>query len=272
MLAVFGHGSTQLVRRILSAVDGMLTGMRITDHIAVLDRDGRILANVAERAGLDAEVPTCPGWRLRDLLRHLSGVHRWAAAYVSTGRSEPFSREERATFAAPAADDALLDWFREGHRVLVDALTSADETLACWTFMPAPSPLAFWARRQAHETAIHRADAESVTSAAPQWEPAFAADGLDELLTGMFASPRFTLVADPAVSLAVTATDTDAAWTIQIGPDGRRVVTGRHPADLTVTGPASDLYLLLWNRAGDGRLDVRGDRAVLELWRDGVRI
>lgn len=30
----------------------------------------------------------------------------------------------------------------------------------CWTFLDAPSPLAFWARRQAHETAIHRADAQ----------------------------------------------------------------------------------------------------------------
>ena len=33
--------------------------------------------------------------------------------------------------------------------------------MRCFAFLPAPSPLAFWARRQAHETGIHRADVES---------------------------------------------------------------------------------------------------------------
>jgi uncharacterized protein (TIGR03083 family) len=261
-----------LVGRILSVVDGMLTGMLIADHLAILDHDGRQLADVAERAGIDAEVPTCPGWRQRDLLGHLGGVHRWAASYVATGRSQPFTREERAALITPVADDALVGWFRDGHRALVDALASADEAMTCWTFMPAPSPLAFWARRQAHETAIHRADAESVIPDVPAWDPTFAADGVDELLSGFFAGPRVAVVADPAVSMAVTATDVDAAWTIHIGPDNRQVVAGRQPADLTVAGPAGDLYLLLWNRGGAERLDVRGDRAVLDLWRDGVRI
>jgi uncharacterized protein (TIGR03083 family) len=256
----------------LSVVDGMLAGMRITDYIAMLDHDGRRLADAAERVGVDAEVPTCPGWRVRDLLGHLGGVHRWAASYVSTGRSEPFTREGRAEFAAPGDDDALLDWFRDGHRALVDTLTSADETVMCWTFMPAPSPLAFWARRQAHETAIHRADAELIIRAAPAWDPAFAADGIDELLNGFLARPRGRLVADPARSLVVAATDADAAWTITIGPDNRRVVAGGGPADLTVAGPAADLYLLLWNRGGSDRLDVHGDRAVLDLWGDQARI
>jgi uncharacterized protein (TIGR03083 family) len=272
MLAVFGHEGTQPVGRILSAVDGMLAGMEISDHIAVLDHDGRRLADLAERTGIDAEVPTCPGWQVRDLLSHLGGVHRWAASYVSMARSKPFSREGRAEFAAPGADSALLAWFREGHRALVNTLTSADETVVCWTFLPAPSPLAFWARRQAHETAIHLADAESVITGAPEWDPTFTADGIDELLNGLLLRPRRTVVADPPVSMAVTATDADVAWTITIGPDSRRVVAGAGPADLTVAGPAADLYLLLWNRRGAEGLDVRGDRAVLDLWRERVRI
>lgn len=48
---------------------------------------------------------------------------------------------------------------------------------------------------------------------------------------------------------------------------GRRVVPGEHPADTTVYGSASDLYLLLWNRCGSDRVEVRGDPAVLESWR-----
>lgn len=246
--------------------------MQIADHIAVLRRDGIELAEVALRVGLDAEVPTCPGWQLRDLLGHLGAVHRWAASYVAEGRVRPCTKEEEAVFFAPPTGGALVDWFREGHRALVETLSAAPETVQCWTFLPAPSPLAFWARRQAHETAIHRADAESATAAVPQWDPAFAADGIDELLNGFFNRRRGGLVADPARSMAVVASDIDAAWTMHIEPDRRRIAVGRQPADLTVTGPVGDLYLLLWNRGGAGGLELYGDRAILDLWRSRATV
>ena len=40
-------------------------------------------------------------------------------------------------------------------------LRSAPADLDCFTFLPAESARHFWARRQAHETAIHRVDAEN---------------------------------------------------------------------------------------------------------------
>ncbi|WP_422774014.1 maleylpyruvate isomerase family mycothiol-dependent enzyme [Plantactinospora sp. WMMC1484] len=241
--------------------------MRIVDHVAMLDEDGVRLGEAAGRAGLDAPVPTCPGWRIRDLLHHVGGVHRWAAAHVATGRRRPFSAGEEAMFFTIVDDDELLDWFREGHRALVKTLGSADAGIECWAFLPAPSPLAFWARRQAHETAVHRADAESATGTVPHWAPSFAADGIDELLGGFFGRPGGRLVADPPASLALVPTDVDAAWTLYVEPSGRRLVAGEQPAQLTVAGPASELYLLLWNRTGTERLDLRGDSAVLDLWR-----
>jgi hypothetical protein len=45
-----------------------------------------------------------------------------------------------------------------------------------------------WARRQAHETAIHRFDAESATSSVSGFDPTFASDGIGEILTAM--APR----------------------------------------------------------------------------------
>ena len=149
----------------------------------------------------------------------------------------------------------------------MDTLAAADESVECWTFLPAPSLLAFWARRQAHETAVHRADAESAVSTVPSWAPSFAADGIDELLNGFFGRPGGLLVADPPVSMALVPTDIDAGWTLSIEPAGRRLVAGEMPAQLTVVGPASELYLLLWNRSGTERLELRGDAAVLDLWR-----
>ncbi|WP_369830138.1 hypothetical protein [Micromonospora sp. II] len=75
------------------------------------------------------------------------------------------------------------------------------------------------------------------------------------------------MVADPPVSMALVPTDIDAGWTLSIEPAGRRLVAGEMPAQLTVVGPASELYLLLWNRSGTERLELRGDAAVLDLWR-----
>lgn len=247
--------------------------MRIDQHIAVLRRDGAELADVAQRAGLDAAVPTCPGWQIRDLLHHLSGVHRWAACHVATGRAMPFTAAEEAEFFAIVADDSLITWFRDGHRALVDTLTAADETTAsCWTFLPAPSPLAFWARRQAHETAIHRADAQSAIATVPRWDPDFAVDGIDELLNGFLARRPDRIVADPPVSIALCATDSDAAWTVAIDPAGHHVVAGQRAATLTLTGPACELYLLLWNRSGVERLDVQGDLHAWDRWRTQASI
>ena len=61
-------------------------------HIARLRAEGELLAGTAERAGFDAPVPACPGWRVRDLLKHLGYVHRWAAGYV---------REQHARWVEP---------------------------------------------------------------------------------------------------------------------------------------------------------------------------
>jgi len=158
------------------------------EHIAALDADGTLLAAAAELAGLDAPIPGCPLWKMRELLRHTGYVHRWAAGYVTHGYEEEVDRySEDELLRAGPGDAELLGWFRDGHAGLVRSLRSADPGLSCWSFLDAPSPLAFWARRQAHETAIHRADAESAAGDVTPFPAVFAADGIDELLV-CFAS------------------------------------------------------------------------------------
>lgn len=246
--------------------------MEIAEYLAALARDGRRIADVADETGPDAEIGTCPGWRMRDLLAHLGGVHRWAAAHVATGRREPYPAEEQEAFFVTVGDGELVDWVRTGHRALVETLSCADPGIDCWSFLPAPSPLSFWSRRQAHETAIHRADAESALGGRPDWTPAFAADGVAELFEGFFARPSGRLRSDPPCVMSVAATDADAAWTIRIEPNGRRIVRGVEPADLAVRGCARDLYLLLWNRCGAERVILDGDPRPLEVWRRNATV
>jgi uncharacterized protein (TIGR03083 family) len=170
-------------------------------------------------------------------------------------------------------DAELVDWFRQGHTNLVRVLEAADPDLQCWTFLPAPSPLAFWARRQAHETGIHRADAESASgSAITSYEPAVAVDGIDELLRAFVPRPRGKLRADPPRSVHVHATDAPGEWLVRAHPDRVEVLQEHAVADCSVSGPASDLYLLVWNRRTPDGLAVEGDRSLLELWRERVQV
>jgi len=249
--------------------------MDVLTHTKFLNDEGALLLEAADKAGLEAAVPSCPDWKVRDLLQHVGQVHRWALSYVTTGRTTP--PDEHDEPASPPPDDELVAWLRNGHAELVTSLLDASDDLACWAFLPAPSPRTFWARRQAHETAVHRADAQLAAGMAPAYDGTFAADGIDELLFGFFARPRGRLVADPPVRLGLRATDTRDGWTMTIGPDGRTATRDADLADLAavdcvVSGTAPELYLLLWNRGDAQQLSIDGDSAVLELWRDKAKI
>lgn len=233
--------------------------------VRTLDREGGLLASAAEEAGVDAEVPPCPGWQVRDLLRHTGMVHRWATAFVAEGHAE-----YHPDGGLPDLDGAeLVAWFRAGHRTLVDTLSAAPSDVECWQFFAAPSPLAFWARRQAHETTVHRMDAEAARGGtAGEIAPDFAADGIDELLRGFHGRRKSRVRSEEPRVLRVRATDADGAvWTVRLSqepPAAERDGTG--DADCELAGPAGQLYRALWNRGPFP--SVTGDASVAELWRE----
>lgn len=242
--------------------------MKISEHLEVLDAEGKLLTGTAEAAGPDAKVATCPGWTVRDLLGHTGAVHRWAAAFVAEGQTSP-----RPMGEPPELDGAaMLDWYRQAHADLVSTLRAASPDVQCWAFLPAPSPLAFWARRQANETTIHRVDAESARGGVPSpIGTEFAADGIDELLRGFHARERSRARTEEPRVLRVRATDADAVWTVRLSQEPPVTQRGEDgPADCEVSGPAARLYLALWNRAPFPQ--VSGDTALSTLWseRSGV--
>jgi uncharacterized protein (TIGR03083 family) len=247
--------------------------MRIDEYVAQLRRDGELMAETVAKADLDARVPTCPDWSMRELAQHLGRVHRWATAYVRDARPEQIPQEQEETVWGVMPDDAVLvEWLRTGHAALVEALASAPADLACWSFLPATSPLEFWARRQAHETAIHRADAQIVAGTVDGWPAEFAADGVEELLFYFFGRRSAQMRHDPPRSMALRTTDADLAVTIHIGPEGVRVDHAMGEADCRIEATAEDLYLLVWNRRGVEGLTASGDRSVLDLWRGSARV
>jgi uncharacterized protein (TIGR03083 family) len=265
--------------------------VKIAEHLDELRRQGELLAVRADQAGLAAAVPSCPSWQVKDLLRHTGYVHRWAARHITECPREVIDGpSETEILRGGATDPDLLDWFRAGHAALVETLTAADPAVDCATFMAAPSPLAFWGRRQAHETAIHRADAERAAAATPDYPPEFAADGIDELITGFGArrkyqpQPQAAPASDEGL-LRVVTTDTGDAWSIELrqgrlqprretGADAANGARGQDGAGCTVIGPASGLYLYLWNRIGATEADIAitGDPALLASWLAAVKV
>ncbi len=245
----------------------------VATYTAAIRTDADLLATAAASTGLDTGVPTCPEWDVRQLVRHLGGVHRWATQFAA-GRADPDGRDLEEVVGGWPSDSELVAWLLDGAERLATTLDTADPDLRCWTFLRATSPRVHWARRQAHETAIHRVDAEVAAAAtATPFAPAFAADGIDELLVCFITRRTTGFVADPARTMRVTVIDTSGDWDVVVGPTGVTTVPGGSgPADATVTGEASDLYQALWNRPTTAPLGTAGDSSLLARFLDGVHV
>jgi uncharacterized protein (TIGR03083 family) len=163
-------------------------------------------------------------------------------------------------------DSDIVDWYLRTNANLVEVLEAAPDDLEAFTFLPAPTPRAMWARRQAHETAIHRYDAELAASGGSGFDPAFAADGIDELLSAMTTKRRLDVPVAAPQAIAVHAIDTDERWLVTLDSDVAATVRSDGPADAIVTANASDLYLNLWNRTDDAAVSLTGDHDVLDTW------
>jgi uncharacterized protein (TIGR03083 family) len=233
--------------------------VRVPEFIDELEAEGPRLAAAADAAGWDADVLSCPDWAIRDLVTHIGGVHRWATEIVVGALSSPGAAEIEV--GSGPADAELLDWFVDGHQTLVDALRSAPASLEAFTFLPAPTPLTFWARRQALETAVHRIDAQTATGTVTPLEESLAVAGIEEMLTG-FGRRRKEF--EPGVIRLEPEGTT--AWQITLSAAGAHCeanLDGTN-SDVTISGTPSEVYLWLWNRPSGARIE--GDPSVAERW------
>lgn len=236
------------------------------------------MASLIGEAGLDTPVPTCPDWTLRELAVHVGRTHRWAAEIVGTRSAEfiPVRSVPDGRFPADPAEHG--PWLRAGAARVIDAVQAAGDDLV-WTF-GGLRPAGFWARRMAHETAVHRADAEIAVGRAPELAPELAADAIEEwlgfmsgVMTDGAADPRLDAL-PPSRALHVHATDDALAdrgeWTLRSEPSGITLELGHGKGDVAIRGQAARLLLVLVRRLppDDPAVEVIGDTAVLARWLD----
>jgi uncharacterized protein (TIGR03083 family) len=155
--------------------------------------------------------------------------------------------------------DALIAWFEDGVDHLATVLAGTDLDAPCPNFSPgSANVVAFWARRQAHETTMHRWDVEAANGAFSPIDAPFATDGIDELFT-TFTRSRGRQ--DLAVPMRITTTDTNASWGLApANAPGRIEVLPAPPPDTevaaTLSGPAEQVLLALWKRLDLATADV----------------
>jgi uncharacterized protein (TIGR03083 family) len=225
-------------------------------------------------ADLTAPVPSCPGWNLGQLLRHVGGDHRWADTVVRTRAGEPVSDEAANDLAGYADEDgAVLDpWLAEGAARLAASLREAGPDAKMWNPSDTGRRSAdFWARRMTHETVVHRADAALTTGAVYTLDEDIALDAVAEWMEFAMVpeayepGPGVPDLLGPGRTLRFQAGA--VRWLVDLTgarPTSRRDGAPGEPA-VAVRGPATDVLMLLYRRPAP-RVEVSGDTGLLDLW------
>jgi uncharacterized protein (TIGR03083 family) len=242
------------------------------DYAAALTGQNQMLGELLRDADWSVPVPTCPGWTLRQLLRHVGRGDRWAAQII-TDRADASLDPRLVREGKPPADvPGTLRWLSQSPLLLLAAVEVIGPGTEVSTFV-GPKAAAWWTRRRLHEATVHRADA-AIALGVPYELPAeLAADGISEWLERL--ADEQALGRAPALpagaSLALRATDRDlaeSAWTVLGRPEGMHWHSRPTNADLTVSGPATDLLLALLRRrpAEDTGISLQGDTALWRSW------
>lgn len=242
---------------------------------ALKDHTGR-LAESARAAGPDAPVPTAPDWSAADLVEHLGQTQHWVAEILERRVTDPTQLPtEMATM--PADPQAWPDWLGEsaGHA----AAAASDAALEAPVWNAAGDERTggqFWLHSLLNEAVVHGFDAAAAaagTAAAAADTYAIDADVAAELVTNhlaMLTSPTWAAQrSDSAEALrgngetlhwhATDETSLAASgdWFIERQPDGAKWQHRNDTADVTVSGPARSLLLILTRRLPptDGQAD-----------------
>jgi uncharacterized protein (TIGR03083 family) len=211
------------------------------DHLAALAGEQESFAALAAGAPADLPVPACGTWTVEVLVRHLAAIHRWAALASRTDAAAELPDMRPLLRSTTAAD------YVSAAGELREAL--ADPERSCVT-LTGPGTAAWWARRQLHETLVHRLDLASALGTDAAVDPALAADCVAEVLDTM--QPRQVALGRMAApTRGVRFTAPTGSWALGPAPVAE------------VTGSEQALALLLWRRLtlDDAQVTVTGDHA-----------
>lgn len=232
-----------------------------------LRADAATMAEVAGQ-GLDADVPPCPGWSVRDVLEHTGAVysHKVACMRLESGPKSPDDWSH-----GPVDGEDLVEWFRTRADELVDQLEIRGPEAVCFTWYEPDQTVGFWYRRMAQETAVHRTDVESAFERVSAVGDDLATDGIDEVLDRFLTYQAEDVGPDAPGRGTVAVRTGEHIWRATLTADG--VTLSRDPgsSDAVVSGEPSELLLWLWGRRPDTAVSSEGDAELLAGFRERLR-
>ena len=200
------------------------------DYVAHFGREVAAF-EIAARAAVGVQpapaVPSCPGWRVTDLVLHLGTVHRLLARVIGDRLQEPPPTGDLAWLEVPgecagwlppagapagaALPGALVDWFAAGAATLRALFLAVGPDEAVWSWS-ADHTVGFWQRMQAIEAAVHRWDAQAAAGSAGPVDAALAVDAVSQtfevMVPGAAPGPRLRpATVSGSVSAAPTVPD-----------------------------------------------------------------
>lgn len=245
------------------------------EHEALLravESEGSRFLDVADATDLHARVPACPDWNVEDLVRHLAQVQRWVAAVVEAGEAKGGMSPPEI----PAGADTRA-WARDAFKAMIAAFHDKGPDAPCWNFRRgSPQTAGWWFRRQALEAAVHRVDIESAAGVRPPGavDPSLAVEGVDEMLCDMLPMlQQRGGTSELHGTLHLHATDAEGEWWVDFDSDPVTVLREHKKAATALRGPASGLFLSLWNRQepSGATFELFGPAEILAAWQS-VRI
>lgn len=256
--------------------------MHAERHLEILRAQGGLVAALPADA-LDATVPSLPDWTVERVVRHLVKLHHWVLGALQL--PEGAGIDQVGPLPEVPKGPACLPAYAEALDALVAHVDGRDPAEPAVTFV-GPGTVGWWLRRQAHEVAVHRIDAQDAVHAAggPAPDPLdadAAADGIDEwarLFLAVRFGQRFGALPAALEGRTVHVHGTDdpapadgAEWLLTFADGGVDVAATHAKGDVALRGPAEDLLLVLWRRRPLDDLEVIGDRAVAEALLDAAR-
>jgi uncharacterized protein (TIGR03083 family) len=227
------------------------------------ERSTALREALAAAPDLEARVPGCPDWSLRNLVGHLGHVQCFWAAVVKAGGGDGPPPPQTIGYTEPGDD--LGAWLAAQTRLLLAALGEAGPDSPSWTWWAAsgaPQTAGAVARHQVEEAAVHAYDAQETIGKPESIPAAIAVDGVAEFLQVSYGVAGVWPHRPARVVFAATEGPT---WVLDLTPAGAETdpAAGGEPV-ATVHGSASDILLALFGRIPLDHLRIDGDATVID--------
>jgi uncharacterized protein (TIGR03083 family) len=245
----------------------------------------RRLADAAAAAGPDAVVPTAAGWTVKDVVEHVGQTQHWVAEIIERRVTDPTQLPAEMA-VLPDDPGEWSAWLAESAQRVTRACSDDALDAPVWNAAgDERTGTEFWMTSVLNESVVHGFDAVNAAHQPPDIDADIAAVLVTNHLR-MLTSPTWAMQRSESADairgsgqtlqwVATDVADDGGAWFVAQQPDGATWQPGEQPADVTVTGPAQSLLLVLTRRLPltdreTTGITVDGDTGLAQHWIDNT--